>query len=51
MLSCGSKTMVYDWSGTRVRRIRIFKTSVALVFATAMAAIPLIFWAAELPGF
>lgn len=43
--------MVYDWSGTRVRRVRIFKTSVALVLATVVAAIPLFFWALDLPGF
>ncbi|MBB3163723.1 hypothetical protein [Rhizobium leguminosarum] len=43
--------MVYDWSGTKVRRIRIFKTSVALVLGTAIAAIPLFFWAMHLRGF
>ncbi|MBA8831593.1 MULTISPECIES: hypothetical protein [Rhizobium] len=43
--------MVYDWSGAKVRRIRIFKTSVALVLGTAMAAIPLLFWAVQLRGF
>ncbi|MGO7133745.1 hypothetical protein [Rhizobium leguminosarum] len=43
--------MVYDWNGTRVRRIRIFKTSVALVLGTAIAAIPLFFWAVQLSDF
>jgi hypothetical protein len=43
--------MVYDWSGTKVRRIRIFKASVALVLGTVMAAIPLFFWAMQLRGF
>ncbi|ANM10252.1 UNVERIFIED_ORG: hypothetical protein GGI57_003987 [Rhizobium aethiopicum] len=43
--------MVYDWTGAKVRRIRIFKTSVALVLGTATAAIPLFFWAMEFRGF
>ncbi|EJT06032.1 hypothetical protein RCCGE510_06617 [Rhizobium sp. CCGE 510] len=43
--------MVYDWSGARVRRVRIFKASVALVLGTAMAAIPLFFWAVQLRDF
>ncbi|MFL5010503.1 MULTISPECIES: hypothetical protein [Rhizobium] len=43
--------MVYDWSGARTRRIRVFKTSLALVLATAMAAIPLFFWAVQLGDF
>ncbi|MFL5018695.1 MAG: hypothetical protein ACJ8EW_21370 [Rhizobium sp.] len=43
--------MVYDWSGARTRRIRVFKTSVALVLGTALAAIPLFFWAVQLGDF
>jgi hypothetical protein len=43
--------MVYDWSGTKVRRIRIFKAGVALVLGTAMAAIPLFLWAVQLADF
>ncbi|MBB4574497.1 hypothetical protein GGI59_002211 [Rhizobium lentis] len=43
--------MVYDWSGVRARRIRVFKTSVALILGTVIAAVPLFFWAIQLRDF
>jgi hypothetical protein len=46
----GSKTMVYDWDGARTRRVRLFKMSAALLLATAVAAVPLFFWALQIRG-
>ncbi|WP_281499613.1 hypothetical protein [Rhizobium binae] len=43
--------MVYDWSGAKVRRVRIFKAGAAFVLGTAMAAIPLLWWAMQLRDF
>ncbi|MBE1503069.1 hypothetical protein H4W29_000250 [Rhizobium viscosum] len=42
--------MVYDWNGARTRRIRLFKMSALLLLGTALAAVPLFFWALQLRG-
>ncbi|MBB3389540.1 hypothetical protein FHT82_002280 [Rhizobium sp. BK275] len=42
--------MVYDWNGARTRRIRLFKMSALLLLGTAVAAVPLFFWALQLRG-
>ena len=46
----GSKTMVYDWDGAKTRRVRLFKMSAFLLLGTAVAAVPLFFWALQLRG-
>jgi len=43
--------MVYDWNGARTRRVRLFKMSALLLLGTAVAAVPLFFWAVQLHGF
>lgn len=42
--------MVYDWNGARTRRIKLFKMSVLLLLGTAVAAVPLFFWALQTRG-
>jgi len=42
--------MVYDWDGARTRRVRLFKMSALLLLGTALAAVPLFFWALQLRG-
>jgi hypothetical protein len=43
--------MVYDWDGAKTRRVRLFKMSALLLLGTAIAAVPLFFWALQLRGF
>lgn len=47
-LSCGSMAMVYDWDGTRTRRLKLFRTGTALMIAIAVLGIPLLFYAVKL---
>jgi hypothetical protein len=43
--------MVYDWNGARARRIKLYKTSVALVCGTAVVALALLILTFQLHGF
>ncbi|CAN7262580.1 hypothetical protein J2W42_006528 [Rhizobium tibeticum] len=40
--------MVYDWDGTRTRRLKLFRTGTALMIAIAVLGIPLLFYAVKL---
>lgn len=40
--------MVYDWNGARTRRVRLYKMSAILLLGTAVAAVPLFFWALQI---
>ncbi len=42
--------MVYDWDGAKTRRVRLVKMSAFLLLGTAVAAVPLFFWALQLRG-
>jgi hypothetical protein len=40
--------MVYDWDGTRARRLKLFRAGTAFMIALAVVGIPLLFFAAKL---
>ncbi len=42
--------MVYDWDGTRTRRLKLFRAGTAFMIAIAVFGIPVAFYAAKLHG-
>jgi hypothetical protein len=42
--------MVYDWDGTKTRRLRLFRAGTAFLIALAVFGVPLLFYTAKLHG-